>query len=66
VEEKEITWPQYYQGNGWESKFSASWGINGIPCLFIIDADGNLHSTSARGQLETMIPELLKKRDEKK
>jgi thiol-disulfide isomerase/thioredoxin len=66
VQEKEITWPQYYQGNGWESKFSASWGINGIPSLFIVDADGNLHSTSARGQLETMIPELIKQRDEKK
>jgi thiol-disulfide isomerase/thioredoxin len=66
VQEKEITWPQYFQGNGWQSKFSASWGINGIPCLFIVDAEGNLHSTNARGQLETLIPELVKKRDEKK
>jgi thiol-disulfide isomerase/thioredoxin len=66
VKEKEIAWPQYYQGNGWESKFSGSWGINGIPCLFVVDADGNLHSTDGRGQLETLIPQLIKKRDEKK
>ena len=61
VKEKELPWPQYYQGKGWESEFSRSWGINGIPCLFVVDADGILHSTTARGQLETMIPELLAK-----
>jgi alkyl hydroperoxide reductase subunit AhpC len=63
VAEKEIGWPQYYQGNFWQSEFSQSWGINSIPCVFIVDADGNLHSTEARGKLETLIPELIKKRD---
>lgn len=66
VKEREIAWPQYYQGNGWESKFSSSWGITGIPCVFVVDAAGNLSSTNARGRLETLIPELIKKRDEKK
>jgi thiol-disulfide isomerase/thioredoxin len=63
VKENDITWPQYYQGKGWESDFSSSWGIMGIPSVFIVDAKGNLHSTEARGQLEELIPELLKKRD---
>ena len=31
VAENEIAWPQYYQGNGWESEFSKSWGINSHP-----------------------------------
>jgi thiol-disulfide isomerase/thioredoxin len=66
VKEREIPWPQYFQGNGWESKFSTSWGITGIPCVFVVDADGNLYSTKARGNLETLIPELIKKRGEKK
>jgi len=63
VRDNDITWPQYYQGKGWESEFSGSWGINGIPCLFIVDSKGNLYSTEARGELEELIPELLKKRD---
>jgi thiol-disulfide isomerase/thioredoxin len=63
VEKNEIGWPQYYQGAGWDSDFSGSWGINSIPAVFVIDAEGNLHSTEARGRLESMIPELLKKRD---
>lgn len=61
VKDHEIAWPQYYQGNGWESEFSKSWGINGIPTVFVIDGDGSLYSVEARGKLETMIPELLKK-----
>lgn len=61
VEKNEITWPQYYQGNGWESEFSKSWGISSIPAVFIVDAEGKLHSTEARGQLEDLIPQLLKK-----
>jgi thiol-disulfide isomerase/thioredoxin len=65
VKQNDITWPQYYQGKGWESEFSAGWGINGIPALFVIDADGNLNSTSARGQLETIVPELLAKAGKK-
>ena len=65
VEENDIPWPQYYQGKGWDSEFSLSWGINGIPALFVVDAEGNLHSTEARGRLETVIPELIRKRDEK-
>ncbi len=61
VAKNEIGWPQYYQGKGWEGDFSRSWGINSIPRLFVVGPDGNLFSTSARGKLETMIPELLKK-----
>ncbi len=62
VKENGITWPQYYQGNGWESTFSASWGINAIPRVFVVDQAGKLYSVEARGQLETIIPELLKEK----
>ena len=61
VKENEIAWPQYYQGNYWQSEFSSSWGINSIPCVFMVDAEGKLYSVEARGKLEEMIPELLKK-----
>lgn len=56
---KKLTWPQFYQGNGWESEFSTSWGINGIPTVFVVDRDGNLHSTEARGRLEFILPTLV-------
>ena len=62
VEEQEIAWPQYYQGKGWNSEFSTSWGIDAIPAVFIIDTDGKLFSVKARGKLEEMIPILLEKK----
>jgi thiol-disulfide isomerase/thioredoxin len=63
VAKNDIQWPQYYQGNFWESEFSKSWGIMAIPTVFIVDADGNLASVKARGQLETLIPKLLAQRN---
>jgi thiol-disulfide isomerase/thioredoxin len=63
VAKNEIAWPQYYQGKGWQSEFSTGLGINSIPRLFIIDADGNLHDTEARGKLEALIPTLIEKRN---
>jgi len=59
VKKEGIAWPQYFQGDGWASKFSASWGINSIPAVFVVDPDGKLSSVEARGKLETMIPDLL-------
>ena len=59
VADNEIPWPQYYQGNGWESQFSGSWGISSIPALFVIDQEGNLHHPKARGKLDQILPKLL-------
>ena len=61
VAKNEIAWPQYYQGNGWESEFSQRMGIGSIPQLFLVDADGKLASIEARGKLEALIPEYLAK-----
>lgn len=61
VSKNEIAWPQYYQGNGWASEFSKSWGINAIPSMFVVAPDGTLFSVEARGKLDSIIPELLEK-----
>ena len=58
-DENDVNWPQYYQGDYWNSEFSTAWGINSIPAIFIIDRKGSLHSVNARGQLDDLIPELL-------
>jgi thiol-disulfide isomerase/thioredoxin len=62
LQENQITWLQYYQGDGFASAFSRSWGINAIPTMFVIDAEGNLLSTSARFDLDKLIPKLLSRR----
>jgi thiol-disulfide isomerase/thioredoxin len=51
-------WPQYYQGNGWDGAFSASWGIMAIPNVFLIDRKGNLREIDAP-DLEASVKRLL-------
>jgi len=62
VKDNGIEWPQYYQGNYWNSEFSKSWGIHSIPTMFVVDTEGKLFSVEARGKLDKLIPELLKKK----
>jgi thiol-disulfide isomerase/thioredoxin len=61
IARNEIPWPQYYQGNGWDSAFSSSWGIDVLPAMFVIDQDGKIASVEAFGRLDEILPELLKK-----
>ncbi len=64
IAQRDIPWPQYYQGNGWESEFSRSWGVTALPCVFVVDPDGKLYSTEAVGQnLESVIRDILSKRE---
>ena len=68
VAREQIPWPQYYQGHDNERIFSGSptndfseyWGVSFITTVFLIDPDGTLYSTEARGWLTTMILRLLK------
>lgn len=64
VREHEITWPQFYQGQGWQSEFSTDWGIDSIPCLFVVDYEGNLAATNVGKKIEETVNALIAKRDE--
>ena len=59
IARNEIPWPQYYQGDGWESDYSSGLGITTVPTVFLIDADGLLARVDAHGKLATLIPEYL-------
>ena len=66
VEKNQIEWPQYYEGKVSATDFANIWGIQSIPSVFAIGADGKLATTEARGKLEELIPELLAKAEESK
>lgn len=69
VKKEQVPWPQYHENRDGRAilsgsplnDFSESWGIEGIPTVFLIDAEGRLYSTEARGRLDTLIPKLLRK-----
>jgi thiol-disulfide isomerase/thioredoxin len=59
VKAKGMTWPEYYQGDKFDSPFSSTWGVSSTPTVFILDKRGRLYSTSADGKLDELIPLLL-------
>ena len=59
LKKHKIPWPQYYQGEGYGSAFSKSWGIGSAPSMFVLDKRGRLRSIDAVGKLDELIPKLL-------
>lgn len=59
--DKGMTWPQYFDGEGWGNKIAQKFGISGIPATFLIGKDGKIVATDLRGgALEAQLDELLK------
>jgi hypothetical protein len=59
LKEKELPWPQHFDGKGWENKFALQYGIFAIPTTWLVDKRGNLRDTQARVDIEKRIQSLL-------
>ena len=59
VAKNEMTWPQYFDGLGWQNKFAAEYGIRGIPAMWLLDKKGQLRDMETRDDLEGKISKLL-------
>jgi thiol-disulfide isomerase/thioredoxin len=64
-ENKDMPWPQLFdvKNPGWHP-LAKSYGIDGIPTMFLIDKKGILRSVTARENFEEMIPKLLEEKAE--
>ncbi len=59
IKEKELPWPQHFDGKGWENQFAVRYGIFSIPTMWLVDKHGNLRDTDARFDLERRVASLL-------
>jgi peroxiredoxin len=56
IKEKGMTWPQYFDGKGWENEISTKYGIVSIPATFLIGKDGKIIGKDLRGDaLDTAV-----------
>jgi tetratricopeptide (TPR) repeat protein len=56
-----LTWPQYFDGLGWNNKISQLYGVRAIPHTVLIDQDGAIRAVGLRGNnLYRKIADLLK------
>jgi thiol-disulfide isomerase/thioredoxin len=44
-----MTWPQHFDGQGWQNKISSGFGIKSIPAVWLLDKKGILRETELRG-----------------
>ena len=59
IKQKELSWPQYFDGSAWENKVSVNFGISAIPAQWLVDKRGFVRSTNARAGLEAEVTKLL-------
>ena len=59
VKDKEMPWPQYFDGLKWQNKISTKFGIRSIPAMWLVDKKGNLVDMNARSGLEEKVENLL-------
>ncbi|MGP8020541.1 MAG: TlpA family protein disulfide reductase [Limisphaerales bacterium] len=48
LHEKGLPWPQYFDGKGFDDKIAQSFGIDGIPHMFLVDKKGLLRFDNVR------------------
>ncbi len=56
---KKITWPQYFDGKGWENPYAKKYGIEGIPTMWLVNKAGMVTDTDATEELAEKIEKLL-------
>ena len=54
-----MTWPQFFDGNGWKNKYGVEYGIQGIPTMWLVDKKGNLVDLNGRDGLQAKVEKLL-------
>ena len=60
IENRKMSWPQFFDGNGWDNKLAVQYGIKSIPATYLVDAEGNLAAKNLRGPaLAKKVGELL-------
>jgi thiol-disulfide isomerase/thioredoxin len=50
LKEKEMAWPQSFEGKRWDNELARTHGVNGIPATFLIGKDGKVAATNLRGE----------------
>jgi thiol-disulfide isomerase/thioredoxin len=60
VQKRQIPWPQYFDGKYYDTEAAKRYGIYAIPAMFLLNKQGLVVSTDARGErLESEVKRLL-------
>jgi thiol-disulfide isomerase/thioredoxin len=58
-----MTWPQYFDGEGWSNKLAVKYGVQSIPFAVLVGPDGKIIGKDLRGdELEAAVAKALAKK----
>lgn len=60
TKEQNMTWPEFFDGQGWNNKLAVKYGIQSIPASYLLDGEGKIIAKNPRGEaLEPAIASAL-------
>ena len=60
IEKRNMPWPQYFDGKGWDNEISTGFGIHSIPSTFLLDGQGIVRHVNLRGSsLKQAVADIL-------
>ena len=59
TKDKNMPWPQYFDGKFWENDFGQQFNIRSIPSMWLIGKDGNLADPKGREDLAGKVAKML-------
>jgi thiol-disulfide isomerase/thioredoxin len=59
IADNHMTWPQYFDGKGWDNAISSRFGIGEVPAIWLVGKDGKLATTDGRDDLAGQVAKLL-------
>lgn len=60
LEKQSMSWPQHFDGKGWENEIAKLYGIQSIPATFLLDRQGKIRYRDLRSdEMKKKIAELL-------
>ncbi len=63
IKDQNMTWPQFFDGQGWANKLAVKYGIEAIPATFLLDGEGKIIGKNLRGEaLEKAVAGALAKK----
>ena len=63
TKEKNMTWPQYFDGLAWQNKLAVKYGVESIPATYLLDGQGIIIGKDLRGEeLEQAVAKALAKK----
>jgi peroxiredoxin len=60
TKEKNMTWPQFFDGKYWQNKLAVKYGVESIPATYLLDGQGTIIGKDLRGEeLEQAVAKAL-------